>query len=318
MRLPLICFLLVFVGLGCKGRGSENPPPTPRVTDAASTIAAGSGMLFSLARENDCFIYRIADGKAHRITKATHGCERWPTMSPDGKSIAYGFAEQVGGPSTLILMNADGTGARKLFGNDEDGSNPVFSHDGSKIYFIRSEFFGNHSPIVRPARHKLDLYSSTLDGKNVMRMTHQAFYEILSLSVAADDSRFTLSTSRYPLGSVVETYYPDNFQAAHYTYQPHVPDEPSHSPAFGDAMTVPNLLQDILLVAANDKAGGNFDYDLYLMSSVTGEIKKLTNHHGMIDSVTVSKDGSVAVFTGPVGANMFDMQTGISRSVPIE
>jgi len=56
-----------------------------------------------------------------------------PTWSPDGLKIAYSEGNTRGTSRRIWVMNADGTGARKL--SDNPGSAPKWSPDGSKIAY---------------------------------------------------------------------------------------------------------------------------------------------------------------------------------------
>lgn len=56
-----------------------------------------------------------------------------PVWSPDGRLIA------IASGSSLLLVNADGTGSRVLFSGDNQSVNPSWSPDGSTIAFERND-----------------------------------------------------------------------------------------------------------------------------------------------------------------------------------
>lgn len=60
-------------------------------------------------------------------------------------------------------------------------------------------------------------------------------------------------------------------------------------PAFGDARY---RGMDILFLAATNASGGNYDYNVYSMSEVTGgELKQLTHLKGMTTELKVLPNG---------------------------
>ncbi|HTD27940.1 MAG TPA: S9 family peptidase, partial [Xanthomonadaceae bacterium] len=79
----------------------------------------------------------IDDLGAHTLT-TRKGPNDQPTVSPDGKSIAYvGFEDQFLGyqDQRLSVMNRDGSGSRVLTGNlDRSVGDPLWASDGRSIY----------------------------------------------------------------------------------------------------------------------------------------------------------------------------------------
>jgi TolB protein len=59
-----------------------------------------------------------------------------PAWSPDGTKIA--FSSRRTGSNDLFVMNADGTGTRRLTSTKEDDLRPTWSPDGTRIAFARS------------------------------------------------------------------------------------------------------------------------------------------------------------------------------------
>ena len=66
---------------------------------------------------------------------------------------------------------------------------------------------------------------------------------------------------------------------------------------------------DVVFLAATDTAGGNYDYNVYTMSDVTGsEIKQLTHLKGKTNELKILPDGKATYVNGET-AYMLDIST---------
>jgi acylaminoacyl-peptidase len=104
-------------------------------------------ILFSANRHEDweyqplnSEIYEISLGDcALKALTERNGPDLNPTLSPDGRQIAYtGFDDHYLGyqATRLYVMNRDGSGSRMVTGGlDRDVEEPVWSKDGSGVYF---------------------------------------------------------------------------------------------------------------------------------------------------------------------------------------
>jgi len=102
-------------------------------------------LLLVSTRDGDYAIYAMnADGgKQERLTEAggdpssPQGLffQIEPAWSPDGSQIA--FASKRGGSFDVYVMNADGTGTRRLTSTPADEGHPTWSPDGERIAFSR-------------------------------------------------------------------------------------------------------------------------------------------------------------------------------------
>jgi hypothetical protein len=70
---------------------------------------------------------------------------------------------------------------------------------------------------------------------------------------------------------------------------------------------------DILFLAATDPSAGNYDYNVYSMSDVTGsDIKQLTHLKGMTKGLKVLPDGRATFVNGGV-AYVLDISTQTAK-----
>jgi Tol biopolymer transport system component len=104
------------------------------IEDNSSAISSASASAPIVEKSG---IYTInADGtnEAHLTNSPDPGALAW---SPDGKKITYveWGGEQSGGTTDIFVMNADGSGRRRLANRWANEGNPVWSPDGEKIAF---------------------------------------------------------------------------------------------------------------------------------------------------------------------------------------
>ncbi len=80
-----------------------------------------------------------------------------PVWSPDGTRIAYchsGLRNPEGKLYTVWVMNADGSGQRKLTTGDARGYDPAWSPDGTRIAFHNSSSRGEEERHLRRERER--------------------------------------------------------------------------------------------------------------------------------------------------------------------
>src|SRR5512138_93153 len=103
-------------------------------TDEATWISLdvspdGRTIVFDIL--GDLYTIPIAGGKATRMTSGT-AWDCMPRWSPDGRTIAF-ISDRDGGDN-LWLVNADGTGARKITKETDNAlSSPTWTPDGQYI-----------------------------------------------------------------------------------------------------------------------------------------------------------------------------------------
>ena len=304
-----------------RSEGQRNFAP-PEGQQAISPV--GNIVLLSQTSGNSSFLYRKnpSDGTSVRLTSAPTGIESEASFSHNGKIVVYSFANSPDAKSAVWVVSTDGSNPHALTGHDEDALHPVFSPDDSKVFYAASSFTGHYSPVVRPARHDWDVFSipvqsnATTASTAPMQITHESFYDLQSLDVAADalnqgGNKLLISTSAYPIGPLLEEFNLGT-SGRDKIFQPHVQGESSVGPTYGEARFMHDGMI-ILFVAASNTSGGNYDYNVYSMSDVTGsEIKQLTHLKGPTKELRLLPNGKAAFVNGGT-AYVLDINTQTAK-----
>jgi len=116
------------------------------------------------SRKPVVYVHDVSTGK-RRLIANFKGSNSAPAWSPDGKTIAVTLS--LSGGSQLFLLNANGGSApRRLMQSGSIDTEPVFSPDGQRIYFVSDR---GGSP---------QIYRASLLGQNVERITFTGTYNI--------------------------------------------------------------------------------------------------------------------------------------------
>ena len=112
----------------------------PAWSPDASKIAFSRNV--SPVQNLDIFVANADGTNAVRLTNAGNAptgtnTNYGATWSPDGAKIAFTRASE--SRSDVFLMDADGTGVKKLTGKSGDGFSPDFSPDGKQIVFASND-----------------------------------------------------------------------------------------------------------------------------------------------------------------------------------
>ncbi|MDH6108486.1 Tol biopolymer transport system component [Kitasatospora sp. MAP12-15] len=125
---------------GVTGPASSTPlfGPGPAHFDVDPS-ARGGLLVFTSLRDGPLpqVYLRDASGAVHKLTTGMDTAD--PTLTPDGQSVVFDAAEP-GGTSgksqrDLWLVNADGTGLRRLTDTTSDETNPTVSPDGQWVAY---------------------------------------------------------------------------------------------------------------------------------------------------------------------------------------
>jgi Tol biopolymer transport system component len=123
-------------------RQIRDPEPSPDLTRLAFTAL------------DKLYITELKGGAPKRVTSVKNTVEHSPTWSPDGRQLVFAtWTDEAGGE--LLVVNADGSGLRKLSSAPAFYYRPVFSPDGKRIVFATGPWV--------PRRNFVDRLSGALD-----------------------------------------------------------------------------------------------------------------------------------------------------------
>ena len=280
-------------------------------TDAREVYAKSAGEM--------SFVYVVDGGTPRRLTNARNAWEADPILSSDCRLIAYSSGPTRDGRADIWIAHVDGSHAHRVSGIDQDASMPAFGPDGRTVFYAISRSFGHSSPIAASRRHDFDVVKviadpdQTIPGSTSMELTQSYFRDLQSLSVSPDGEQFLVSTSGYPIGALLQEFWVDHPLRQHRIFQPHISGESSTGPSFGQARYLGNGMEIVFTAATEPVGGGDFDYNVYRISEVTGgDLTQLTHHKGMMDSLSVSPHGGV----GFTDANSYS-QVSLSVAEPL-
>lgn len=240
------------------------------------------------------FIYKvsIATGIATRLTRAEQGFEGLPSFSPDGTRMAYSYSPGGKVHSYIVIANIDGSGPRPWPISDTSDLRPVFLADNEHILFARAGYYGNYSPIARPALHEWSFYVGDLDGANVRPIVGEEFYGISRVSVSPDGQKI-LFVPKGASSEPIEVYSLPPTTEPMISIKP--PVEVDHRDRIiADAMYMPDGKSILFNAATNHLA--RYDYDIYRMDLQTQEVNRLTRNIGYAYGLQLSRDGKTAIF----------------------
>jgi Tol biopolymer transport system component len=117
-------------------------------------------------------------GNVRRLTPRRAPDELNPNWSPDGANIVFEVSRVFDtSQSDIWLMNADGSGKRRLTKSKFYETNPVFSPDGTRIAFTGDR----HNRNLSKRRHArgFELHTMAPDGSDVIRLTDNRRADLL-------------------------------------------------------------------------------------------------------------------------------------------
>jgi Tol biopolymer transport system component len=146
----------------------------------------GRHLLFASAGGPQENLYAL-DRVTHQVTQLTknRGYSSYPRYSKDGSLIAYGASKKLGKASHIYVCRSDGSQIRQITDGEYYDRMPSFSHDGKSLVFARAHqrrpySFGGYT------WDQYDLYTVSLDGSQLRRITNRNYNQASSPSFSLD------------------------------------------------------------------------------------------------------------------------------------
>jgi len=260
------------------------PTATPTINQTllpATTFFGGGGGLIAFTSVDPKYpsphhIY-LMDIEGIHITQITNGeyAEKNPSWSPDGKRIAFSFAD--GGSTTLYVIEVDGSGMMMLIDKPVQDWKPAWSPDGKNIAFVSLR--SDPAPWTCKYDCNSEIYIMNSDGSNITRLTNNLAYDD-SPSWSPDSTHIAFMSSRDGNDEIF-IMKSDGSNIIQLTYNPAEESQPSWSP---DGKHI---------AFVSDRSGQR---DIYLMESDGSKVKRLTYSVGTNEEPAWSPDGTRIVF----------------------
>jgi Tol biopolymer transport system component len=130
------------------GTGTRRVTNTKKDDGHPSWSPDGKWLVFG--REGALFRAPVEGGPAERLLRNAPGHAADPAYSPDGKLIAYDYRQPGFSIREVYVMNADGSGARRLTDLRAVSGFPAWSADAGRLAFM-SDAHGDHAEIYTVA-----------------------------------------------------------------------------------------------------------------------------------------------------------------------
>jgi len=133
----------------------------------------GSRILFSSNRSGHYNLW-TSDSNGENLFQLTYLKQFYEfngKWSPDGKSIVYAVNENEKKP--IYLINAEGGLSTRIIDN---GLNPIFSQDGSQIYYFDNEDFNSIKGFDIKKKTKIDFQKNDIKGYQFIQKGQNSYY----------------------------------------------------------------------------------------------------------------------------------------------
>lgn len=235
-------------------------------------------VMFSSYESGREAIYKgsLINGKVEKVTEPEGQDHRMPQFSPDGEGILY-LAANNDGIQSLHYWNVEiGDGPIQLTGLDAHISDAAFSPDGRTIYYIAIPA----ADFLKPEGEKengADLFSIAAEGGNPLKLTDKDSFAMDGISVSADGTKLY-----YTEFDGVQRLMAYSIEAGtDSAYLPEYLKNDLYAPDFSGNN---ELLAFAAVSEKSKKSGSLYEYELFLMETLTGETKRLTDFQASVTS----------------------------------
>lgn len=269
---------------------------------------SNKSIIFSLSRRNESKIMLLnIDGSNPSFIDTGLKYNYDPVFSADGETILFASSSDVNGLD-ICLLDLKSYEKHCFSSENLHDYNPIFSPDGKKIYFLRSTWFGNYSPVGRPAWHGTDIYSINIDGTSLKRITWGNYYGMADLSIHPDGKTFLARLWIYGEPSI-RKYTLDGI---YIEQEPICPKLNGSSKEINcDRLYSPQLSPDgrfIIFTWERNKFFGSRYRQMYIMDQNINEAQKMTRMDRDVLKPAFSLDGTLIVF------NTWRLQKGMVQN----
>ncbi|MFA6455761.1 MAG: S9 family peptidase [Bacteroidota bacterium] len=211
-----------------------------------------------------------------------------PQYSPDGKRIVFtmteSFLKEGKTNSEVFLMNADGSGQRKLTSNPAADYAPHWSPDGKVIYFLSTR------------KNGAQLWKLSLDGGEPEQLTNLST-GVDNVKLSPDGKGFVFSTDVYPEFGADDAMNKKTDEAKENgPLQAHMADQLlyRHWTSWADGKRTHSFYYTFGLKSYVDLTPGNYDAPGFGMSaaeiSPDGNEICFTSNHDKVEATSTNKD----------------------------
>jgi len=238
----------------------------------------GSTIVYASPRSGHGDIYRVnRDGSNTLRLTANPDCEADPRYSPDGSKIV--FVREEDNVGHVWIMNADGSGQQQLTNDPGDDNTPSFSTDGTQIVFmryVRRSRFEDHSG------RNAEIYTINSDGMGETRLTNNQDSDgPASFSPAGDHLVFGKTVSDM-YGNVQDEIW--------------LMDKDGRNATRLGLGSWPSFSPDREHIMFLDDRTADFQYDIYCMDSMGGNVSQITSTGGYKSDPSYCMGGDCVIF----------------------